>query len=150
MEPNPQRRFIFHLRTLFVLILVAAIVAKCATSVTIGEYLGLWCLHAIIAAVLSSPVLYFGRHRAKWQAYELLALVLPFLVWAVCITAYSQGKSIANLGECFLISIAIPIAALLRVAMGHRKKQWANSAAIILGLCIVAISIYLFTPSLPE
>ena len=149
----PRRRLIFSLRTLFVVTVIAALLAKGAIYHGPADALDLvllWGVHAIVTLVLCSPLLYFGRHRAKWQPYDLLALALPFLVWLFCMEACIMSKSLANFGECFLISIAIPFAAATRIALGYRQRQWIYSALIIFALCLVAIAIYFLVPSLPE
>jgi hypothetical protein len=152
-QTAPRRRLIFSLRTLFVVTVIAALLAKGAIYYGPADALDLvilWGVHAILPLVVSSPLLYLGRHRAKWQAYDLLALVLPFLVWLFCMAAFGANKSLSNLGECFLISIAIPFAAATRIALGYRQRQWIYSAFIIFALCLVAVAIYFLIPSLPE
>lgn len=118
------------------------------------EYLqlmvGQWLLHSILAAVLASPLLYFGRHRVTWQPFELLAFVIPFIVWAVLFYAYNKGKSLANIGEWVLISLGIVIAVAIRVAVGHQYDQRAWPACLLFSLIILAVATHRLTPSWPE
>lgn len=116
----------------------------------IGLILLLWLYHTLIAGVLAAPIVFFGRKRAHWQAYELLAFVLPFSFWAMFMFFGSQSKSMANFGEFFFVAISIPFAALGRVVQGSDKKQLEYSWLWILFLCVVAIATYFLVPSLPE
>jgi hypothetical protein len=50
-------------------------------------------------------------------------------------------KSIANVGEAYLFSLAIPLAALVRVWLGTRFDERAVSAVLIAILCAVAASV---------
>lgn len=110
----------------------------------------LWLRHVIIAAVPCLLIVIAGRKRARWQRWEIAAFVLPFVVWAVLTITNSTGKTIANAGEAFLISVAIIIAALIRVAVGYKEHQAFYPKALLLLLCCVAVAAYLLTPGLPE
>lgn len=50
---------------------------------TAGTLFLIWSMHAVVGAALVAPILYFGRKRAGWANWELLALVIPFCVWVV-------------------------------------------------------------------
>jgi hypothetical protein len=116
-----------------------------------GAMLWIWFVHATIAAVLSVPVVFFGRRRVHWQWWELSVLVLPFIVWTLLMFSLSTGrKSLANLGEPFLFSFAVPLAALARVCIGTRFPERRFAVALILALCSVAIAVFFGVPSLPE
>ena len=67
---------------------------------TEGTFL-IWSMHAVVGAALAAPILYFGRKRAGWANWQLLALVIPFCMWVVLmLSPLSAGrKSLANLGE---------------------------------------------------
>jgi hypothetical protein len=90
-------------------------------NLTAGEFLAImwiWTLHSIVATVISTPVIYFGRRRAHWNLLDLQALLLPFAVWLLLSGIDSTGKSIANLIEPVFVSLAIPVGALVRVGVG--------------------------------
>jgi hypothetical protein len=116
----------------------------------IGLILMLWSCHVLIAGVLSAPIVLFGRKRARWEARELFAFVLPFSFWMLLSFFGSQPKSMANFSEAFYIAFPIPLAALGRVVLGGDKKQLEYSWLWILFLCAVAIATYFLVPSLPE
>lgn len=105
---------------------------------------------AAISVVLSLPLLYLGRRRARWRLWESMGFILPFCIWGVWMMLDGSGKSLANLSECFIISLAPPLAVAIRVVLGHRRGQWPYSGILIALLCGVAIATYLLTPSLPE
>jgi steroid 5-alpha reductase family enzyme len=125
----------------------------------IQELLTVWGIQAVVAAVLSLPVVLLGRHRVRWRWWELLALVLPIWIWMGLVNcvpgALHPGgwvsKGIDNaLGEPFLISFSVPVAAIIRVIFGRGSEvDPAWPAAIVLAaLCLTAALIFFLTPNL--
>lgn len=106
----------------------------------------------MIGAALSAPILFFGRKRVGWARWEMLALVVPFCVWVLLmLSPLSTGrKSLANLGEPVYISFAMPVLALLRVALGKRLTERAYAASFITALCVVAAAVFFMVPFKPE
>ena len=105
-----------------------------------------------MAAVLSTPIIFFGRKRIHWWMWESLALVIPFCVW-LCLmqTDLSTGwKSLSNLAEPFMFSFAIPVAAMVRVAVGTRVNEKKIAGVLIAVLCGVAAAVFFMVPSLPD
>jgi hypothetical protein len=130
--------------------LIAAGLAQDPES-RLALYLQLWLIHALIALVLAAPIVWFGRHRADWQWWELFAVVFPFSLWAgLMISDFAVGKSLANVGECIYLSMAVPVAALLRLGFGVTRHRRAYSAFVIALLCVAAVGVFFLTPSLPE
>jgi hypothetical protein len=111
-----------------------------------------WMVHAVIAGLLSTPVIVLGRKRVHWQWWELSAWILPFSVWLLLMfSELSAGKkSLANLGEPFYFSFAIPLAALVRVAVGTRIAEVVCSVILLGALCAIAAAVFFVVPSLPE
>src|SRR5438477_11696028 len=103
-----------------------------------------WSVHAAIATVLCAPIVLFGRKRVHWRWWELSALVLRFTVWLfLMLSDLATGrKSIANLGEPYYFSVAIPLAALARVSLGTRFHERVSSAVLIGILCAVAARVF--------
>jgi hypothetical protein len=61
------------------------------------------------------------------------------------------GKSLANLfAEPLQIGCFIPIAALIKVAAGHKVNPKFLTSCLILGACFVAALVYFLMPILPE
>lgn len=118
----------------------------------LGAILLIWLLHVVIAGVCTAPVVLLGRRRVRWQPWELLVFVLPFTVWAVLMFSdLSTGrKSLANLGEPFYFAAAVPVAALVRVAVGLRISARACAGGLIAGVCGVAVGVFFLVPALPE
>jgi len=111
----------------------------------------IWLIYAGLAAVPSVPIIFFGRKRIHWRTWELLALVIPFAVWmCLMFSELSTGKSLANLGEPFFFSLAVPAAALARVAVGTRVNEKIFAGILIAALCGVAAAVFFMVPSLPE
>jgi hypothetical protein len=112
----------------------------------------IWLMHAGIAAVLSTPVVFFGRKRVHWQWWELSAFIIPFAVWALLMFSdLSTGrKSLSNLAEPVYFSVAYPLAAAMRIFIGTRVRERASAGGLILGLCVLAAVMFFLVPSLPE
>lgn len=111
---------------------------------------GVWFLHFVPALVLSAPIMHLGRNRVRLLFSDLLALVLPFSVWAGLFVADSGHKSLANLGECFFLAPAIAAAAFLRVVIGRGPREWIDSVFLLVALCGVSWFVYVATPRWPE
>jgi len=137
------------LDAVFVVAATATVLAVSRGPEVMG-FLWLWVLHSVTGAVLSAPVVYFGRKRVHWSALDLLAFLLPFAVWVALMNASSMGKSLANLIEPVFFSFAIPIAALVRLMAGAQAKERAWSIGLVALLCLTAAGVYLWTPALPE
>jgi hypothetical protein len=114
-------------------------------------FLLLWGIHALIALVLASPILFLGRNRATWEWWELLYFVVPFSVRAgLMLSDLSVGESLANLGECIYLSFASPLVALGRLAIGRTSHRRVFSAGLLAFVCITAAGVFFLTPPLPE
>ena len=118
----------------------------------VGAMLMVWLLHAIIAGILSAPIVILGRKRVHWHLWELLTFIIPFALWtALFFSELSTGrKSLANFGEPNYFALAIPLAALVRVAVGSRVSQRVCAIALIGVLSGLAVGIFFIVPSLPE
>ena len=112
----------------------------------------MWFAHSAIGLVLAGPILFLGRKRAGWASWELLALVIPFCVWAaLMVSPLSAGKkSLGNIGEPVYISFAMAVLALVRVAVGRRLSERAYAITFITVLCVVAAATFFMVPFKPE
>ena len=112
----------------------------------------IWSMHAVVGAGLAGPILFFGRKRVGWANWELLVLIVPFCVWtALMLSPLSSGrKSLANIGEPIYISFAMPVLALLRVAIARRLSERVYAASFVTSLSIVAIAVFFMVPFKPE
>jgi hypothetical protein len=119
---------------------------------TIQSLCLIWLAQAVIGAALSAPILFFGRKRIGWANWQLLALIIPFVVWMILmLSPFATGrKSLANLGEPVYISFAMPVLALLRVAIGTKITERVYAVAFISALCVVAAAVFFLVPFLPE
>jgi hypothetical protein len=138
------------LDTAILVVATAALLAEIGHGPESMGMLWIWALHSVTAAVLSAPVIFFGRGRVHWGPLDLLTFLLPFAVWVALIDASSAGKSLSNLVEPIVFSFAIPIAALVRVMMGPRALERAWSIGLVTLLCLTAVCVYWWTPGLPE
>jgi hypothetical protein len=119
---------------------------------TDGTLFAIWFVHAVVGSALAFPILYLGRKRVGWARWELLALIIPFLVWLLLmLSPLSTGrKSLSNLVEPIYISFAMPFLALLRVCLGRRVTETVYAACFISALCMVAAAVFFMVPFLPE
>ena len=116
-----------------------------------GPLPGLAFTWVALFLIPSVPVIFFGRHRAQWQFWEVTALVLPYWSWVICNLVDESGKSLSNVAvELICLAIAVPLAALFRVAIGHPRRRWIVSAVLIGALVSLAVSLWALVPALPE
>jgi len=117
---------------------------------TFGTLLIVWVLHAVIAATLAGPAIFFGRKRSRWEFWQLLALIVPFFVWAALrLSPFSIGRHPTNLIEPLFISIAIFIGVLLCVTLGHRANRSSQAVGLLALPCTVAVIAFLVLPLTP-
>lgn len=114
----------------------------------VGTILAVWFVHFCLAVLLASPLLWLGRNRAQWRLWEGTAFVVPYGLWIVLFIYGHSGKSPTNLLEFVSISLTIPLAVLTRTLLGHTRRQWLASVALIFLLCGVAVATFLVTPPL--
>jgi hypothetical protein len=112
----------------------------------------IWMMHALLAAALTAPVVFFGRRRVHWLWWESAVFILPFSVWtALSFSDLPAGnKSLGNLVEPFYFSFAILVAAIIRVAIGNRPGNRIIAGILVSAVCGVAAAVFFFVPSLPE
>ncbi len=154
LEATASRVPLVRLRLWGLMALVALSAVGLALARLSPEWVALlwiWVMHAVVAAVLSSPVVLWGRKRVRWGLMDSLAFVLPFGVWlALSVCSGSMGKSLANLVEPFYFGLAIPVAASVRVLLGDRGRQWVCSLCLVALVCLTAACVFWLTPPLPE
>jgi len=112
--------------------------------------LSIWLIHAGIALILSGPIVFLGRKRVRWRLWELLAVILPFSIWAILMASeLSLGrKGLGNLYEAFYLALGVPLAAIVRIVIGSRGRQQACAGSLIAVLCIVAVVVFFVVPPL--
>jgi hypothetical protein len=118
----------------------------------IGTIFLIWVGHAVIATLLSAPVVMLGRKRVHWQSWELMAFLLPFAFWLLLmVTPLATGrKSVSNLVEPLFFSLAVPAVALLRVVIGTRRSEKALACCLLALVCLGAVSSFFIVPCLPD
>jgi len=109
-----------------------------------------WFLYLIPFIPIAAPVWFFGRRRVRWNRWDFALVLLPFAVWAVLIMNYDTGKSLANLAEAFWLGCAVPVAPVLRLAVGARVPQRLLALGLLVTTCLVAVGLWAFVPGLPE
>ncbi len=125
----------------------AALIAVCFSLHNFFQYeVGLWLMRVVIGAALTWPVIVIGRDRARWRWWELDAFVLPFCALSHCIAMSLRLDDLRDIVAALAISLAIPIAALVRIKIGHRMNRILVSMALLIALCCVAVGVYTVLP----
>jgi cytochrome bd-type quinol oxidase subunit 2 len=110
----------------------------------------LWLVHVLVTSPVVAPVLWFGRHRVRWNWWEATVFIVPFSLWLGLVLTNWRPKTLANLGECFLISLAIVVGVLLRTLLGRSGDNRRVGAVLVLGVTAIAVATYFVTPMWPE
>lgn len=64
-----------------------------------------------------------GAQRIDLQMGDRLLLVMPWLVLCASSELFPLGKTLANLAEVVLLAASVPLAMMVRVALGRRADQ---------------------------
>jgi hypothetical protein len=110
----------------------------------------IWLIHAGIALLLAAPIVFIGRKRVRWRVWELLAVIIPFCIWAIMMYSdLSMGrKALGNIVETFYFAIAVPVAAIARVSIGSKIPERFCAIFLIFLMCLVAIALFFVMPPL--
>jgi Na+/proline symporter len=85
-----------------------------------------------------------------WNRWDFALALLPFAVWILLMITNGTGKSLANLAEAMYLGCMAPLAPIVRVAVGDKANQRLMALGLLVGMCLVAISVWAFVPGLPE
>jgi len=112
----------------------------------------LWCAHAALALIFVAPMVWLARLRVRWSWWEALAFLMPFSAWASLMLGdwVKRPKSMGNLGEFWLVSIAIVVAFAIRVLLGGRSDGVGARVILLATATAAAAGVYLMTPMWPE
>jgi hypothetical protein len=111
----------------------------------------MWIAQAVIGFALSAPILFLGRKRIGWAYWELLALIVPYSIWMILmLSPLATSKGVGNFMEPVYISFAMPVLALVRVAIGTKITERVYAVTFISALCVVAVAVFILVPFLGE
>jgi hypothetical protein len=115
---------------------------------TVGGFFLLWIMHAVLGTALAAPILFLGRKRAGFARWQLLALIIPFCFWAALILSrFSAGRrNLTSLAEPFVISLAIPVLAILRIAIGRKVSEMLYFTISVTFLSALVLTAFLVVP----
>ncbi len=105
-----------------------------------------WLLQAGIAAVPLAFIIPLSRKRVHWRWWESLALIFPYGVFLALMFFNFAPKSPLNIFDSAFIGMAVPIAALVRVAVGARTDERFCATLLMCSLCAVAALVYFTCP----
>jgi hypothetical protein len=112
-----------------------------------------WLIHAVVGGVLALPLVYLARNKVRWRRWESLAFVVPFGVWMLLmLSELSSGrKTLSNLlVEPGVLGLCVALGALLRIAISSGVSERVASGLALAVLCLLAASVFLIVPALPE
>lgn len=111
----------------------------------------LWVMFVLPAIIICGPVWFFGKHRVSWTLLDYSGLIVPFILWAILISINDFDKSLSNgVVEPFFLGCSIAITPIIRLVFGKRFNKWLVAGISLVGLCLVALGLWLFVPGLPE
>lgn len=110
----------------------------------------LWLVHVVITGPVVAPLVWLTRRRVQWHVWELAVFIVPFGVWFALMETGLRSKTLANLGECFMISAAIGVAAVAQALFSRRPSNRIVPAVLITAVIAAAVATYLLTPTWPE
>lgn len=118
----------------------------------VGWFVAVWLAHAWSASALTLPAVILSRRRVRWHMWELSGLAIPFALWMILLASQlGPPKSMSNFViEFSLITLAVPIAAFLRIVVGRTFAERLTAGALVLALTVNAAGVYWLVPSLPE
>jgi hypothetical protein len=109
-----------------------------------------WLLHVVVAGLPLALIVPLSRKRVHWQRWELLALILPYSIFTVLMLSNVESKNPLNMFDATSISVAVAIAALVRVAVGTRIGERSCAILLMCLLCVVAVFVYFTTSAVHD
>lgn len=117
----------------------------------LGAIVFMWPVHAIPAIAIAVPTALLTRKSFSWRPYDLLGLLLPWLVWA---TAFAFGPRDASLSsavvESFALGCGVGSAYFLLVLLSRRASVATVRLGMLCSLCAAALAVWAFFPFLGE
>ena len=118
------------------------------TIATIIVALVAWIVYLLPGVILSLPIWYWGRRRARFMWWELGVFILPFIIW-LCFFLIAKDKSPGNLWEAFILGGAVPVAALIRIIIGTNLNRHVVAGCVVFLICVFAALLGTMFPEVP-
>ena len=112
-----------------------------------------WLIHAVVAAVLTLPLVYWTRNKVHWLRWEAVAFVVPFFVWMILMASgLSTGKkTLSNfLVEPGMLGVCVALGALARIGIRRGPSDRVGPSLTLAGLCFLAAGVFWIVPALSE
>lgn len=110
----------------------------------------IWLIHLLPIIIVGIPVWLLARKRVKWNKWDFLIIIIPFLVWSVLTFSHNKGKGFGNIAEGLLIGCFTPIAPIVRTVLRHKVNQVSFSVILLIFLTLLAIGFWAFIPGTIE
>ncbi len=98
--------------------------------------------------LLAGPVVAWNMKRARWLWLDLVALVLPGLLWLLLIDLDRRGRSLHNLIELPLLAASLALLALIRSRLTPRVPRFAAAILLLASGIAVALALVSWFPPL--
>ena len=111
-----------------------------------------WLIHAGVGLVMTVPIVTKTRAKVHWYWIDSLGMVVPFGVWFALVGFCGLvPKNIPNvLFEPFILSLALPAAAVVRVLVRERLPHVVVLVTSLMLLSGVGVGIYFAVPTIGE
>lgn len=106
-------------------------------------------LFLLPAATLSGLVIVVKWRQVKWGLLDLLAIVLPGLLWMFLVSWKSAGRSLSNFIELPLLAVIIFVGALIRASFWEARSRRPSLLFLLFAIAVTTL-LYLLFPGLPE
>ena len=110
----------------------------------------IWLIHLLPIIIVGIPVWLLARERVKWNKWDFLIVIVPFLVWSALMFTHNKGKGIGNITEGLLIGCFTPIAPIIRTVVRDKMNQVILSVILLIFLTLLAIGFWAFIPGTIE
>lgn len=113
-----------------------------------------WFLLYLVSCILAGGLTTFlTRSWMAWRLWEVVLLLLPFLVWSGAIAINSTGKTLSNaVIEPLVCGLLSSLQLLIRIyaVKVHRTDHILLVPLGVLVSCLAVLVVYWTMPALPE
>lgn len=106
-------------------------------------------LFAIPAGIGWTAVYVTGGKAFDLQVGDKALMIVPWLALNLASMLWPGEKTLANLLEVTTVSMAVPLAMLLRVVLGRVADQRRLARQLVIGVSVLAVLLWLLVPTIP-
>jgi hypothetical protein len=102
-----------------------------------------------VVALASIPVVVTWR-RGNWGVLDLVAILLPGIVWMLLLDEGVRPKSFSNLMELPALAAVVLALVVTRGAMGNRMPRLAASMGLLIAGLVASVAMFFLVPQIPD